>query len=184
VTVEEIIAEARALIAAGDEPDWKQLRDRLRALDLKDAERRRALQQLERLGAVHRARRSRRTASPVEQPPAAPLRPPLRTRATVTGNMDVRRGEGDTLTWRAEPAVVAWELRISERPDPRGDYELRESGELPGEATAIELPLGEVPLRVHLLGRNRSGRLVRRAIVSGLTRETWAERWQRRASAS
>ena len=98
--------------------------------------------------------------------------------------MDLRRGEGDTLAWRAEPAVVAWELRISERPDPRGDYELRESGELPGEATAMELPLGKVPLRVHLLGRNRSGRLVRRAIVSGLTRETWAERWQRRASAS
>jgi hypothetical protein len=98
--------------------------------------------------------------------------------------MDVRRGAGDTLMWPAERAVATWELRISERPDPRGDYEVRESGELPGDATSVELPLGDVPLRIHLLGRDRSGRLVRRAIVSGLTRETWGERWQRRASAS
>jgi len=179
--VESILTEARALVAAGGDPDWKELRDRLRALELSRDERRRALQQLERLGAVHRARRGRRPAQPV-QPQSAPRRPPLRTRATVTGNMDVRRGDGDTLEWRLEPGVVAWELRISERPDPRGDYELRESGELPGEAIAVELPLGDVPLRVHLLGRNRSGRLVRRAILSGLTRETWAERWQRRGT--
>jgi hypothetical protein len=97
--------------------------------------------------------------------------------------MEVRRGDGANLVWHREAAVTAWELRISERPDPRGDYEVRESGELPGEATSVELPLGEVPLRVHLLGRNRSGRLVRRAIISGLTRETWGERWQRRSSA-
>jgi hypothetical protein len=37
---------------------------------------------------------------------------------------------------------------------------------------------------VHVLGRDRGGRLVRRAIVSGLTRESWADRWERRASAS
>jgi hypothetical protein len=98
--------------------------------------------------------------------------------------MDVRRGDGTSLVWRPERGVVTWELRISTRPDPRGDYEVRESGELPGEATSVELPLGEEPLRVHLLGRDRGGRLVRRAIVSGLTVETWTERWQRRASAS
>jgi hypothetical protein len=98
--------------------------------------------------------------------------------------MDVRRGDGDTLVWPREPKVTTWELRISERADARGDYEVRESGELPGEATKIDLPIGEVPLRVHLLGRDRGGRLVRRAILSGLTRETWSERWQRRASAS
>jgi hypothetical protein len=98
--------------------------------------------------------------------------------------MAVRRGEGDELVWAREAKVTAWELRISERPDPRGDYEVRETGELPGEATSVELPLGETPLRVHLLGRDRGGRLVRRAILSGLTRETWADRWQRRASAS
>jgi hypothetical protein len=98
--------------------------------------------------------------------------------------MDVRRGDGTTLTWRPERGVAAWELRVSARPDPRGDYEVRETGELPGEATSVELPLGDEPVRVHLLGRDRAGRLVRRAILSGLTRETWPDRWQRKASAS
>ena len=60
----------------------------------------------------------------------------------------------------------------------------RQSGELPGDATRVELPIGETPVRVHLLGRDRGGRLVRRAILSGLTRETWGDRWQRRATAS
>jgi len=183
--LDAILDEARALLAAGGDPDWKGLRDRIRALGLAPATQRDALRGLERLGAVQRARTligRRATPAPA---PAAPLRrTPLSTRATVTGNMDVRRGQGSTLVWPAEPAVASWELRLSERPDPRGDYELRESGELPGEATSVELPLGDVPLRVHLLGRNRGGRLVRRTIVSGLTRETWPERWQRRASAS
>jgi hypothetical protein len=180
-----ILDEARALLAAGADPDWKALRDRIRALGLPAGSQRDALRRLERLGAVQRARATvgRRPAAP--SPAAGPLqRKPLRTRATITGNMEVRRGAGDTLVWPAERAVATWELRISERPDPRGDYEVRESGELPGEATSVELPIGDVPLRVHLLGRNQSGRLVRRAIVSGLTRETWSERWQRRASAS
>jgi hypothetical protein len=98
--------------------------------------------------------------------------------------MDVRRGDGTALTWAREPKVTAWELRISERPDPRGDYEVREAGELAGEATSVELPLGETPLRVHLLGRDRGGRLVRRAILSGLTLDTRRARWHRRASPS
>ena len=183
--LDAILDEARALLAAGGDPDWKVLRDRIRALGLPQATQRDALRRLERLGAVHRARTSvgrRATPAPAKAPPLR--RAPLRTRATITGNMDVRRGQGSSLVWSVEPAVASWELRISERPDPRGDYELRENGELPGEATSVELPLGDVPLRVHLLGRNRGGRLLRRAIVSGLTRETWAERWQRRASAS
>ncbi|HEU5362087.1 MAG TPA: hypothetical protein VFU56_02040 [Gaiellaceae bacterium] len=177
---EEIIDEARAAVAAGRVPDWKALRDRLRALG---GDQREALRRLERVGAVQRARAS---VAPPAPPPAAPARPSalLRSRATVTGNMDVRRGDGTTLTWAREPKVTAWELRISERHDPRGDYEVRETGELAGDATGVELPLGDVPLRVHLLGRDRGGRLVRRAIVSGLTRETWRDRWQRRASAS
>jgi hypothetical protein len=173
-----IIDEARSLVAAGKAPDWKVFRDRIRALG---GDQRDALRRLERIGAVHRARAS---AAPAP-PPAPPLRAALlKTRATVTGNMDVRRDGTTTLAWRAEPKVTTWELRISERRDPRGDYEVRESGELPGEATSIDLPLGDSPLRVHLLGRDRGGRLVRRTIVSGLTRETWDERWQRRASAS
>jgi hypothetical protein len=178
MTSEVIIDEARALVAAGESPDWKALRDRIRALG---GDQRDALKRLERVGAVHRARASTPAAPVTSDAPRAAL---LKSRATMTGNMDVRRDGGATLVWPREPKVVTWEVRISERSDPRGDYEVRESGELPGEATSMELPLGDSPLRVHLLGRDRGGRLVRRAIVSGLTRETWAERWQRRASAS
>ena len=182
--LDDILDEARSLVAAGRDPDWKALRDRIRALELGRNAQRDALQQLERVGAVQRARTLVRQ-KPAPAAPAPPLRKPLlRTRATITGNMDVRRGQGDVLVWRREPSVTAWELRISARPDPRGDYEVRENGDLPGDATSIELPIGETPLRVHLLGRDRTGRLVRRAIVSGLTRETWGDRWQRRASAS
>jgi hypothetical protein len=189
VTAEEIIREARSLVAAGGAPDWKALRDRVRALELGASRQRDALRQLERIGAVHRARASIRPAAPATPPepapaPASSLRGALlRTKPTITGNMDVRR-DGDALAWRQERAVTAWELRISAKPDPRGDYELREAGELPGETTRLELPLGDVPLRVHLLGRDRTGRLVRRTILSGVTRETWTDRWQRRATAS
>jgi hypothetical protein len=178
---ERIIDHARALVAAGDAPDWKELRDRIRALG---GDQREALRRLERVGAVQRARATSAATAPQQAQARPARRELLKSRATVTGNMDVRRGDGSTLTWEREPKVAAWELRVSERPDPRGDYELRESGELAGDATALELPLGDVPLRVHLLGRDRGGRLVRRAIVSGLTRETWTDRWQRRASAS
>jgi hypothetical protein len=180
MSAEAIIDEARAAVAAGRAPDWKALRDRLRALG---GDQREALRRLERVGAVHRARTSVAPA-PAAPAPAAPRPALLRSRATVSGNMDVRRGEGAMLTWAREPKVTAWELRISARPDPRGEYEVRETGELAGDATGVELPLGDTPLRVHLLGRDRGGRLVRRAIVSGLTRETWADRWQRRGSAS
>ena len=177
MTWEPIIDEARALVAAGKSPDWKDLRDRIRALG---GDQRDALRRLERVGAVHRARATA-PPQPVTPAPRAPL---FKGRATVTGNMDVRRDGATTLAWRREPKVTAWEIRISERPDPRGDYELRESGELAGDSTTVDLPIGDTPLRVHLLGRDRGGRLVRRTIVSGLTRETWGDRWQRRATAS
>jgi hypothetical protein len=75
-------------------------------------------------------------------------------------------------------------VRFSERPDVRGEYVVLEERTLPGDATSVELPLGENLFRVHLLGRDRGGRLTGRAIVSGLTRETWLDRWERRASAS
>ena len=122
------------------------------------------------------------------EPPSTP-RPPLglRTKPTISGNMDVgreRRDDAFVLTWKAEPKVTAWEVRVSERPDSRGEYAVREELSLPGDATSFDLPLGERPLRVHLLGRDRGGRLVRRAIVSALTRDGWATRWERRASAS
>lgn len=186
MTADPIIREARALVAAGGSPDWKELRDRIRALGLGAGDQRDALQRLERIGAVHRARATVRPRAPEPAPPApAPgLRSALlRTKPTITGNMDVRR-DGEALAWRPERAVTAWELRISEKPDPRGDYVVREEGELPGETTRLDLPLSDVPLRVHLLGRDRGGRLVRRTILSGVTRETWGDRWQRRATAS
>jgi len=182
MSADEIIDAARAAIAAGGSPDWKELRDRIRALG---GDQREALRRLERVGAVHRARS---TVAPEPRPTPrtapTPQRALLQGRPTVSGNMDVRRGEGDTIVWSREPSVASWEFRVSERPDPRSDYEVRETGELPGDATSAALPLAELPLRVHLLGRDRRGRLVRRAIVSGLTRETWSSRWQRRASAS
>jgi hypothetical protein len=101
--------------------------------------------------------------------------------------MDVRRLQGDdtpALEWDRAPTVVAWEARFSTRPSPRADYALDETVMLPGEATSVPVPLGERPLRVHLLGRGRDGRVLRRAMLSGLVRETWAGRWERRATAS
>jgi hypothetical protein len=97
-----------------------------------------------------------------------------------------RRAAGDRLAleWDAAPAVARWEVRFSERPDARAEYVVRKELALPAGTTAVALPLGELPLRVHVLGRSRDGRLVRRAVVSGLTRAGWNERWLRRASAS
>ncbi|MEN3338450.1 MAG: hypothetical protein V7647_2126, partial [Acidobacteriota bacterium] len=80
--------------------------------------------------------------------------------------------------------VTEWEVRFSERPDPGSDYVARETLTLPSAATSVEVPLGERPLRVHLLGRRRDGRLLRRAVISALTRENWNDRWQRRGSAA
>jgi hypothetical protein len=121
-------------------------------------------------------------------PAAAPARrAALRTRPTITGNMDVKR-DGDEsalfLRWDATPAVASWEVRVSERPDARGDYVVRDRLSLDGSVTNAEIRLGERPLRIHVLGRRRDGRLLRRAVISGLTSESWRERWRRRASAS
>lgn len=172
-----MLAEARAAVAAGREPDEPALRARL-------GDDRDALARLERVLAVGRARgRVARPAPAVATPPPEPTRL-LRTRPTVNANMDVRRDGGSGLVWDAVPAVVGWEVRISERPDVRADYVVRATHELAAAETRIELPLGTLPLRVHILGRTRDGRLLRRAVISGLTRDGWADRWQRRASAS
>ena len=101
--------------------------------------------------------------------------------------MEVRRSGGDallTLGWDAAAGVTGWEARISRRPDARTDYAVEEERTLAAGETTLDLPLGELPLRVHLLGRSADGRLVRRAVISGLTRDNWSDRWQRRASAS
>jgi hypothetical protein len=175
--VDAVLAEARAAVAAGRPPDEPALRARLGG----DRE---ALERLERVLAVGRARG--RVARPVSGTAARPPEPSrvLRTRPTINANMDVRRAGESGLVWDPVPAVAGWEVRISERPDVRSDYAVRETHELAAGETHIELPLGALPLRVHILGRTREGRLLRRAVISGLTREGWADRWQRRASAS
>jgi hypothetical protein len=182
----KIIDEARQRVASGKKLDASAFEARIRAAG---GDTDRALKQLARIVSVQRAR-ALVAGPPTHQPapPPEPARPlALRTKPTITGNMDIRRerrGDAFALAWTAEPKVVAWDVRISERPDVRGDYVVREERTLPGPATSLELELGEMPLRVHLLGRARDGRLVRRAIISALTREGWDDRWQRRASAS
>ena len=182
--IDTILAEARAAVAAGRDPDWKTLRDRIRSSGGGQREVKAGLARLERIGAVHRARRG--TAPTAPAPVAAPMRKPalLRTKPTVSGNMEVRRNGEHVLAWRPDPKVTEWEIRISERPDSRSDYVVREERVEPPGTTQLPLDLGETPVRVHLLGRGRGGKLVQRAIVSGLTREGWGAKWERRATAS
>jgi hypothetical protein len=138
--------------------------------------------------AISRAR-SRLAQQPVA-PPAprpAPKRAVVRGKPTISGNMEVRRETQDgtfRLAWDTLPSVATWEVRISERKDPRSDYVVRDVQNLPAGQSSVELPLGERGLRIHLLGRGRDGRLIQRAVISALTRDNWNERWQRRASAS
>jgi len=179
LSVDAILREARAEVAGGGDPDWKQLRDRIRGAAPDEAARRNALAQLERIGAVHRARRSR-PAPPAAKP--APRSAALRTKPSLTGDLEVRRADGYQLEWAAEPGVERWEVRIAERSGAKSDYVPLASHELPGATTRLALELGDVPLRVHVLGRSRNGRLLRRAIASGLTQGSWNERWQRRPS--
>lgn len=182
-----ILDEARADLAAGREPDEQALAGRIRAAGGGP----KALQQLERVLAIQRAR-ARLSAPPTPPPPApAPARPrpraAFRAQPTITGNMEVRRARSDAgivLSWDTTPAITAWEVRFSERADARSEYAVGETRTLPGTATTVELELVDLPRRVHLLGRAADGRLVRRAIVSALTRDNWDDRWQRRASAS
>jgi len=183
-----IVADARAAIAAGDEPDGDALRARIRAAGGSADAERKALQQLERVLAVARAQ-ARVRRQPAAPPPAPTRRPRalLRSRPTISGNMEIRRegpAEAAALAWDEAKAVAHWEVRVSERPDPRGEYVVRDTLTVSPPATRVELPLGDAPLRVHVLGRSRDGRLLRRALISALTRETWNERWQRRASAA
>lgn len=188
-----IVDDARSQVAAGNEPDAQAFAARIRAATTRAGspgtkEEQRALQQLERVLSIHRAR-TRVAREPAPPPPVAavPRRTRvLRTKPTISGNMEVRRqkGGGTNLAWDRASRVVTWEVRFSERVDSRVDYAVRETRELPGETTSVEVALGDHPVRVHLLGRGRDGRLLSRAIISGLTPETWSEKWQRRATAS
>ena len=178
--VDAILQEARTTVATGGRPDASALRARLQA-EGGDAQ---ALERLERVLSVHRARSLVEPVAAPAPPPRTPLRTALRTKPTINANMELRREPGLAVAWDAVPSVTAWEVRISERPDVRADYVVRESLQLEPGVTRVELPIADQPLRVHVLGRARDGRLVRRAVVSGLTRDGWNDRWQRRASAS
>ncbi|HWE83002.1 MAG TPA: hypothetical protein VG265_15220 [Gaiellaceae bacterium] len=201
-----VVDEARAQVAAGREPPLDDLEKRLRAATKHELSTRRvargpeieksegeALKKLAAVATVFRARRLLTREPDQGRAPAAPARPVLssrsllRSRPTITGNMDVRRGaDADrlTLSWDPVPAVVEWEVRFSQRPDPRASYVVLDTSTLaPGE-TAIEVPIGEHLFRVNILGRSRDGRPLRRALISGLTREGWNDRWERRASAA
>src|SRR5579875_616827 len=92
-----ILAEARAAVAGGGAPDVDALAARIRAAGAAPADERRALDQLDRVARVARARATlaepaAAPAAPVASPAAPPrgLRPLLRTRPTITANMDVR----------------------------------------------------------------------------------------------
>lgn len=175
----DILAEVRAQIARGIEPDGKTLEARVRALDPQ------ALPQLRRLLAVHRAKRSLREPMPDPTPRARARPPAYRAKPTIAANMPVRaRANGDAvvLEWDAARGVDAWELRVGERPDARSPYVDRETVQLAEPSYRLEL--GDLPLRVSVIGRNSSGRIVQRALISGLTRANWRQKWQQRASAS
>ncbi len=187
---EAIVAEARAKIAAGVEPDWRALKARVGATGgRKDRAQQRALQQLERLSAVRRARTlvDREPTPPPATPVRPARRPAFRTKPTITGNMDVRRsGTAETaaLSWDKAAGVTSWDVRVSRRPSARAAYAAEEERSLPAMETTVALQLQELPIRVHLLGRGNAGQLLQRALISGLTRDNWNERWQRRATAS
>ncbi len=189
-----ILDQARASIAAGRTPDWSVLERRVRAVALRpraeaDPDREaRALRQLGLLTSVQRARARLAAPAGAERAAARPGRAAaLRERPTITGNMEVRRETAAgryVLSWDAAPGVLEWAVRLSERSDPRGGYVVCEERTLSPGATSVELALGANALRVHLLGRGRGGKLVRRAVLSPLTPATWGARWQRRASAA
>jgi hypothetical protein len=180
-----ILDEARGQVAAGRAPNMEGFEARLaaaaRSAGADGALIERARRKLHSIAAVHRARvlvsREPRPAPAGRAPAAA-----LRAKATITGSLDVRRGDGFRLVWDAVPAVSEWEVRVSERRDVRSGYVESESVVLAAAETGVELPLGDNPLRVAIVGRGR-GRLQRRALISGLTQENWPDRWQRRASA-
>lgn len=184
-----ILSDTRSELAAGRRVDRDALAARIRAVaPPQDADR--AIAQLDRVLAVARAKaRLAREPEPAPTPPvkARPLRSALKTRPMLTANMDVRRqNEGDArlLAWDAAAGVVEWEIRIAERADARSDYVTLSESRIPAEQTSLPLPLGKPALRVHLLGRARDGRLLRRAVISGLSAENWDERWQKRSSAA
>jgi hypothetical protein len=173
-----IIADARRVVAHGTALDAAAFERRIRAVGGDGDGEEAALAQLGRIAAVQRARaRLAGPPAPVARA-AAPRRPILGTRPTISGSLDVRRDGEFALAWDADRDVHSWEVRIAERPDIRRDYREQETKQV--SEPRIELPLGDLPMRVTIVGRSRGGRLVRRAVLAGVTRATWADRWQKR----
>ena len=184
-----ILDAARAEVAAGRDPDEQALEARIR----KAGGGAKALKQLQRVLTVQRAR-ARLAAPPTPPPPApapVPVRPRARRRVPRAADDHGEHG-GAPLAHRGRRAA---RLGYRSRRDGLGSALQRARGRTvgvrrqrdadpAGNATSVELALGELPRRVHVLGRANDGRLVRRAIVSALTEDNWNDRWQRRASAS
>jgi hypothetical protein len=176
-----ILDEARAQIARGDEPDAAALEERVRALDPN------AVPHVRRLLAVHRAKQRVHTEAPEPpQPRPAARREVYRARPTISANMGVRAraagAETVALEWDAARGVAAWEARVAQRPDARSPY--TDGSTISLDGPRLELRLTDLPQRVSIVGRNAAGRIVQRAVVSGLTAANWRQKWQQRASAS
>jgi len=183
--LKEILDEARAQIARGDEPDAAAFETRIREVVAPGGGD--ALRQLERLLAVARARRAVATEPTPPPPTPAPKRRAevYRAKPTIAANMVVRArasGNGVVLEWDAVRGVGEWDARVADRPDARSPYTDRETRKL--TEAHLELQLSDLPQRVSITGRNATGRIVQRAVISGLTTENWRQKWQQRASAS
>lgn len=164
------------------EPDRAALTARIEAHPQHD----RALAQLHRLLAVARAKRALAgTPQTAPAPAPRPAREVYRAKPTIAANMSVRareQGGGVVLEWEPVRGVTAWEARIADRPDARSPYTDRETVRL--SAPTLELRLDGLPQRISITGRNAAGRIVQRAVVSGLTDANWRQKWQQRASAA
>jgi hypothetical protein len=181
--VARAVAEARAAVARGHAPTDAATKLRALVESAPPDVAREALAQIDRIVSVHRARALVAPRPELSGAPSRPRKPALRSRPTLTGTLDIRREMRDgalVLAWESVPQVVEWEVRIGEREGPRGAYAVRETRTLPARETRAELPETFASLQVHVLGRDRGGRLVRRAVVAALTRDNWDERWQRR----
>ncbi len=111
----------------------------------------------------------------------------LQPAATIVGNMTVRKKQstqGIELSWDAAPNVAEWTIRVSVRPDPREDYVDGEALTLTAASASFEVSLDEQPRRIQLYGLARDGRIVRRAIISALTRGNSNAQWKRQSTAS
>jgi hypothetical protein len=190
-----IVAEARAQVARRHPPDREALLRRIRDVATDPREADSAIAVVDRILAVHRAyeriAEEPKPPAPAATAPPEPKRPRrfegFRARPTITGTLELRREEtasGILLRWDSAPAVRSWEVRVSTRPDARGDWEVRSILSLAADTTEVAVDLDDVPMRVNVIGQARDGRPLRRALVSGLTWANRSEKWERRASAS